>query len=441
MADGILLERHGVPAASILTDAFTASGNAMARTMGADGYRYAVIPHPVSNLTPDECRERARNVLPEVLGILSAGDEASSADVRRQGTGPDHTPAEPAGLTTDRVRELQRVVEYYFERGWTDGLPVVPVTEATVCDFIDYVGRDPDEVILRVEHLGTACTVRLAAVAAAMAGCTREHFPVLLAVLDSFQPSVDTALLQSTSGQAIMVTVNGPIRRALGFNARANVFGPGYRANAVIGRATRLVVINALGIRSGEFDQGTQGTPGKYCLCIAENEEESPWEPLHVERGFPAEASVTTTHFARGTFPVDNRSGTEPEQILLNIADTMSCTTASRGCTVVMGPEHAHLIASRGWSKQEVKRFIWEHWGRRRGDLRRFGLVHDGIAAGGRLGAVEAPDEEFLRFAESPDAILLVVAGARNAGMTTVVPMIRPLFHSQVVQDPRGRQR
>src|SRR5579875_3002529 len=223
----------------------------MARTMGAEGYRYAVIPHPISNLTPDECRERARSVLPDVLEILSAGAEEPFAGAQGPGVSQDRTPAEPAGLTADRVRDLQRIVEYYFERGWTDGLPVVPVTEATVCDFIDYVGRDPDEVILRVEHLGTACTVRLAAVAAAMAGCTREHFPVLLAVLDSFQPSVDTALLQSTSGQAVMVTVNGPIRRVLGFNARANVFGPGYRANAVIGRAIRLVVINALGIRSG----------------------------------------------------------------------------------------------------------------------------------------------------------------------------------------------
>ncbi len=440
MADGILLERHGVPAASILTDAFTPSGNAMARTMGAKGYRYAVIPHPISNLTAEQCRERARAVLPDVLEILGVGAERPAAPA--PAPDPARAPDEPAGLTGERIRDLQRIVEYYFERGWTDGLPVVPVSEDTVCDFVDYVGRDPEEVILRVDHLGTVCTVRLAAVAAAMAGCAREHFPVLLAVLDSFQPSVDTALLQSTSGQAVMVTVNGPIRRELGFNSGANVFGPGHRANAVVGRAIRLVVVNALGIRSGEFDQGTQGTPGKYCFCIAENEEESPWEPLHGERGFPAGASVTTANFARGTLPVDNRSGTEPEQILLNIADTMSSTTASRGCAVVMGPEHAHLIASRGWSKQDVRRFLWEHWGRRREDLRRFGLVHDGVTAGHRLSAPPGtPDEEFLRFAESPDAILLIVAGARNAGMTTIVPMIRPLFHSRAVQDPPRRGR
>jgi hypothetical protein len=429
VADGIILERHGVPAVSVLTDAFVPSGDAMARTMGAEGYRYAVIPHPISNLTPEQCRERARSVLPDLLEILATGG-VTAASTRTPGRA--RLPEEPAGLTAERVQDLRRIVEYDFERGWSDGLPVVPVTEATVRDFVDYVGRDPDQVLLRVDHLGTACTLRLAAVAAAMAGCAREHFPVLLAVLDGFQPSVDTALLQSTSGQAVMVTVNGPIRRELGFNSGANVLGPGHRANAVVGRAIRLVVINALGIRSGEFDQSTQGTPGKYCLCIAENEEESPWEPLHVERGFPAEASVTTANFARGTLPVDNRSGTEPEQILLNIADTMSCATASRGCAVVMGPEHAHLIASRGWSKQDVRRFLWEHWGRRRGDLRRFGLL-DG---GSRLAAADASDDQFLRFAESPDAILLVVAGARNAGMTTIVPMIRPMFHSQVVQDP-----
>jgi hypothetical protein len=275
--------------------------------------------------------------------------------------------------------------------------------------------------------------VELAAAAAAMAGCQKEHFPVLLAVLDSFQPSVDTALLQSTSGQAVMVTVNGPIRRELGFNATQTVFGPGFRANATVGRAIRLVVMNALGIRPGEFDQGTQGTPGKYALCIAENEEESPWEPLHVERGFDANASVTTAHFARGDFPVDNRAGTRPEEILANIANTMSCSTASRGYAVVMGPEHAHLIARHGWSKQDAKRFLWEQWGRTRSTLRCFGLVHDGVTGDPLAGPASGDGDEFVRAGESPDAILLIVAGARNAGMTTVLPMIRPMFHSREI--------
>jgi hypothetical protein len=434
VADGIVLERHGVPAASILTDAFTSSGNAMAKTMGAAGYRYAMVPHPVSNLSREECAERAVEVLPELIDILGLGDgrPVTAEPVPRAAPDDDRRPA-PPGLTVGAVRDFRRAVEHYYENGWTDGLPVVPVGGETVREFVEFAGRDPGEQILTVPHLGTRCTVELAATAAAMAGCRPEHFAVLLAVLDSFQPSVDTGLLQSTSGQAVMVTVNGPVRRRLGFNAAANVLGPGYRANATVGRAIRLVVMNALGIRSNEFDQGTQGTTGKYAMCIAENEEESPWEPLHVERGFFAGASVTTAHFARGEFPVDNRAGTRPEEILLNIADTMSVSTASRGYSVVMGPEHAHLLARHGWCKPEARRFLWEHWGRRKGDLRRFGLVHDGVTGGALAGAYEGADDEFRHFGESPDSILLVVAGARNAGMTTVVPMIRPMFHSKEV--------
>ncbi|MBO0685449.1 MAG: hypothetical protein J2P45_20025, partial [Candidatus Dormibacteraeota bacterium] len=303
MADGIVLERHGVQTASILTDAFTQSGNAMAKTMGAEGYRYAMLPHPVSNLSPEQCAERAAEVLPEVLHILGLG-EGGPAATAGQAT-PTQAPNGSAlpsldGIAEAEVADFRRVAEYYFERGWTDGLPVLPATEGTVREFVTYVDRDPDEQVWVVPHLGTRCTVRQAATAAAMAGCRPDHFAVLLAVLDSFQPSVDTGLFQSTSGQAVMITVNGPARHRLGFNAAANVFGPGYRANATVGRAVRLVIMNALGIRANEFDQGTQGTTGKYAMCIAENEEESPWEPLHVERGFPAGATVATSHFSRG---------------------------------------------------------------------------------------------------------------------------------------------
>ena len=438
MADGIVLERQGIQTASIVTDAFTRSGNAMAKTMGAEGYRYAMVPHPVSNLDAQQCLERARAVLPDVLTILGVGDGNGAAPTQTvpspAATSSDGQAAPAVDVTAEQVRDARGLAEHYFAHGWTDGLPVVPTTLDTVEAFVAYAGRDPREQILQVPHLGTACTVELAAAAAAMAGCQKEHFPVLLAVLDSFQPSVDTVLLQSTSGQAVMVTVNGPIRRELGFNATTNVFGPGYRANATVGRAVRLVVMNALGIRPGEFDQGTQGTPGKYALCIAENEEESPWEPLHVERGFDANASVTTAHFARGDFPVDNRAGTRPEEILANIANTMSCSTASRGYAVVMGPEHAHLIARHGWSKQDAKQFLWEHWGRTRSLMRRFGLVHDGVTGDPLAGPASADaEEEFLHAGESPDAILLIVAGARNAGMTTVLPMIRPMFHSKEI--------
>jgi hypothetical protein len=194
-----------------------------------------------------------------------------------------HQMAEP---TLEAVRHAREAIEYCYERGWTDGLPVVPPAEEFVAEFLAQTDRDPEEVVIEQEHLGRRCTVRLAAANAVMAGCKPDYFPVVLAALEALDRVPGSrGLLQSTTGQAVFVVVNGPIRHRLGFNARDNVFSPGDRPNATIGRAIRLVIMNALGIRPHEFDQSTQGQPGKFSLCIAENEEESPWEPLHVERG------------------------------------------------------------------------------------------------------------------------------------------------------------
>jgi hypothetical protein len=440
VADGILFERRGVQAATIVTDAFRLSGDAMAGAQGAPGYRYAAIPHPLSNLTPDECRTRAREVLPEVMAIL--GLEGATPTAPRAAATSKPEPGRPSmdDVTVDQVRDFQRVVDYYYQEGWTDGLPVVPVSEETVGAFVDHVGRDPKEEVAAVSHLGRVCTVELAAAAAAMAGCRKEYFGVVLAAVEAMQPSFATGLLQSTTGQCQLIIVNGPIRTELGFNSTGNVFGPGFRANATVGRAVRLIVMNGLGIRPQGFDQATQGTPAKYSFCIAENEEESPWEPLHVERGFARDANVVTAHFARSTLHVENRMSSRPEEILLTIADSMSYAggwQAGRGYTVVMGPEHAQLLGRHGWSRSAARQFLWEHWGRRRGDLRRLGLYRpkgdgtDPLAGTGALAA--GADDGFVRFGESPDSVLLVVAGAANAGVSTVVPTVRPMFHSKEI--------
>jgi len=229
---------------------------------------------------------------------------------------------EPSDDDLDRA---YRVLEYCYEQGWTDGLPVVPPTRSLVDSFVEWVGRDPEEVVISQEHLGTTCTVRLAAANAVMAGCRKEYFPIVLAALEALHALTGSrGLLQSTTGQAVLVVVNGPIRQAVGLNRGVNVFGPGHRANATIGRALRLVILNALGIRPGELDQSTQGTPAKYTCCIAENEEESPWEPLHVTQGLEAQESAVSVTLIRGTLPVEQRESQDPETILWNVVDSMS---------------------------------------------------------------------------------------------------------------------
>jgi len=340
-------------------------------------------------------------------------------------------------LTEEAARSARQAIEYCYEQGWTDGLPVVPPLQEFVEEFLAQTDRDPDEVVMAVQHLDRACTVRQAAINAVMAGCRPEYFPVLVAVIDAFAGGAGaiSGLLQSTTGQAEIIIVNGPIRERLGFNSQDNIFSPGDRPNATIGRALRLIIMNALGIRPHEFDQSTQGTSAKYSCCLAENEEDSPWEPLHVERGFSPEASTVTVQMVRGDVYVEQRSTQVPEEILLTIADSLSYAgmitqvTESRilhGAVVVMGPEHAQILAGQGWSKQDVKQFLWEHFGKTKRELRRFGKVPRELE--------HEPEDAFIHSAGSPDSLLLVVSGANTAGVSTVCPSI-------TMRDPLGRGR
>jgi hypothetical protein len=322
------------------------------------------------------------------------------------------------------AREL---IEYCYDQGWTDGLPVVPPIQEFVDEFLAQTNRDPGEVLMVQEHLSRSCNVREAAINAVMAGCKPEYFPVVLAVMDALEASgiARGGLLQSTTGQAEIIIVNGPIRDKLGFNMLGNVFGPGDRPNATVGRALRLIVMNVLGIRPHEFDQSTQGSATKYFCCIAENEDDSPWEPLHVSRGFDADQSTATVQMVRSDIYVEHRSSQVPEEILMTIADSMSYggavtqvtdTRNDLGAIVVMGPEHAQLIAARGWSKQDCCEFLFEHFGKRKSELRAMGKLQESFAA--------EPEEAFIPHASGVKNVMLVVAGANNAGVSTVCPSI-----------------
>src|ERR1700733_792028 len=178
-------------------------------------------------------------------------------------------------------------MEYYYEQGWTDGLPVVPVTPSYLDEFLATTSRDPDEVLIGMPHLNKNLTVRLAALNAALAGCRPEDFPGGLAAWDAFRLDgmVTRSIWQSTTGTAPFSVLFGPLRTTLGFNARGNVWGSGFRANATAARAIRLGAINGLGLQPHVFDQATQGNPAKYSCFIAENEEDSPWPSLAVDNG------------------------------------------------------------------------------------------------------------------------------------------------------------
>lgn len=209
-------------------------------------------------------------------------------------------------LDPDAARQA---IDYCYDQGWTDGLPVVPASQPWVDRFLARTGRAPDEVIARLDHLDAECTVELAAINAAMAGCLPEYFPVVLAAVEGLtrERAAQGGGWQSTSGPAPLIVVNGPVRAELGINSTGGVFGPGFRANATISRAVGLIVRNALRIEPHVFEQATQGIPGRWSICIGENEEESPWEPFAVDGGQAAGASAVSATLTRTYEFVDNR--------------------------------------------------------------------------------------------------------------------------------------
>jgi hypothetical protein len=347
--------------------------------------------------------------------------------------------------------EVRRAMEYYAEQGWTDGLPVVPVTESYLAGFLAMTSRDPDEVLIDMPHLNRNLTVRLAAINAALAGCLPEYFPVVLAAWDSFVKDgmVTRSIWQSTTGTAPFVVVNGPVRQQIGVNSRGNVFGSGFRANATIGRAIRLGAINALGLRPQVFDQATQGTPAKYTCCIGENEEDSPWPGLHTDSGLGADDSAVAATVIRSVLHIEARHTTAPEQLAYDLADSICRTGAlvrpNSSAVAVLNPEHARLVDKAGWSKRDLSQAIYERGTKTYRQLAAAGK--EAIASGTRWRIPadhpdalpqQAPDDldTPVQLLASPVAVQIVVAGAPNAGVSSVVDTFglpdRPLAVTKV---------
>ncbi len=280
-----------------------------------------------------------------------------------------------------------------------------------------------------MDHLGRVCTVELAAINAAMAGCLPEYFPVVLAAWDALlrDRAAKGGAWQSTSGPAPLIVVNGPIRHELGFNSAGGALGPGFRPNATVARSIGLIIRNAFGLEPHVLDQATQGIPGRWSICVGENEEESPWEPLAVEKGLPPGTDAVSATLTRTFEFVDNRHTQDPEQILWDFADTISrigpLIFRDQSCGVMFGVEHAQLLAKAGLSKADVKAWFVEHCARTEADLRRAGK--DGVSDSGPGVRSASPEERvggdvLTHVIPTPDHVPIIVAGARNAAMSMV---------------------
>ena len=235
--------------------------------------------------------------------------------------------------------------------------------------MLSYCDRDFDKPVIKVPpRFGAATPIRVAA-NAVMAGCKPEYFPLVLLRVGRRWPrsnTTSTARRPTTHPCTPMLIFNGPIAKEVGLNSGHNVMGNYFRANAAIGRAVRLALVNIGAAIPGTGDMATAGTPCKFTFCVAENEENSPWEPLHVELGYPKDATVCTVVAAEGPHNVNDHESITPEGILTMVAGTMPNTGSNNAYyegqpVMAFGPEHAQTVASGGMTKKQVKQWLWDH--------------------------------------------------------------------------------
>lgn len=257
------------------------------------------------------------------------------------------------------LAELEDDVEAMFDRGWTDGLPVVPPSEERVLRMLTGTGRAPDEVVAVVPPDLAPCTVEKVAVNAVMAGCLPEHLPVVLAALEAAcaEPFALHGLLATTWFAGPVVVVNGPVAAAIGMNSGVNALGQGNRANATIGRALQLVVRNVGGGRPGEVDQATMGNPGKYTFCFAEREHDSPFAPLAQDRGVAG--SAVTVFAGSGVHGVVDQLSRDPHSLARTYAAHLRVNAHPKlpmafDAMLVVSPEHGRVLRDAGWDRARL---------------------------------------------------------------------------------------
>jgi hypothetical protein len=323
------------------------------------------------------------------------------------------------------VANAFEAIEAYFEHGWSDGLPIVPPTPEAVAAALEAVNLAPD-TLLGVEPIkGAVITAEKAAVNAVMAGCRPEYMPVVAAAVEAVTADEFNlhAITVSTMGAAILLVVNGPIAQALEINSGVSAFGPGHRANATIGRAIRLIVMNVLGTSSRDgLDKATLGHPGKYSWCVAENEASLPWEPLHVTRGHDINDSAVTVFAGLSGLQFGEHEASTPEGILDAFAQRLyAIGPGSHEVVLVVCPEHAEHFARAGWSKAQVGQYLYENTRKPASEW-----ANAGMPSGVRQENGAEPGsggEELVSTLRTPESTVPIVVGGAGGAWSSVIPM------------------
>jgi len=369
--------------------------------LGVSGLPLLVVEHPLGGEPSEAIARRAHQAVEQLASLLDEpGAAAPTAAPPAQDESPDP-------LTLDDAPEA--LLAAFVERRWCDGLPVVPPTEERVRRMLG--DRDAGASLGALPPLWRRATLDKLATNAVMAGCEPAAFPPILAAVEAMlDPAFNLYGVQATTHPvAPLVVVHGAYGRRIGVHAGSGCFGPGFRANATIGRAVRLVLMNVGGAWPGRYDMATQGSPAKFSYCIGENAEASPWGPLHAD-------DVVTVFGGEPPHNVNDHVSTTASGILTTVADTAVSLGSNVGwyfsqsqLLLVLGPEHARTIADDGLSRADVQRFVFEHARLPLSTLRLGGMwgMHDWPTW---MTAVR-DDDALLPQVPSPDDVYVVVAG------------------------------
>ncbi len=380
---------------------------------------WVVVPYPLAGLEPAERETKAERAYPNIVELLTDGG------TRRRPAGEVGTleePAETIRVTGDTLSDLlERLNAGFNQLRWTDGLPLVPPTREAVAEMLAAVSLPGDEVVGLLYPKQGKATVAKIAINAVMAGCRPEYLPVLVAAVRAMTTPVycQEQNLMSTGSLFPVTIVNGPIRERLQINAGRAAFGPGWRANASIGRALRLMIINIGHSWPDVNDMAVMGHPARYTCCVAENETASPWPSLAAELGHGVGASTVTVMPGLFMGYFSTVGGSNPEDVLQPLCDQLcsahtTSSVALRSQTlVVLNPVHARMLHEAGFTKQDVKHYVYENTrlpAEKYLRMARLAVEEDAK----RRKTISTWPGATVAMHESPDRIRVIVAGAEG---------------------------
>lgn len=359
----IEIEKMGKPAVPIVSGRFEGDAVASSRAFGMPDLQWVIVPRIYRNLALDECVSQTEAAFDDLTRVLTSNGSARSSDTE-------------SGVAErfegdDRYDAVLRMNEEFINRDLADGFQVMPPTQEAVDNLLKGTNLPPDHVVCDMPPGFGVATVEKIAINAAMAGAKPEHMPVVIAAVKALSQiggQGGKSLLMSTSPQAPLLIVNGPIAAELGINPRS-ALGPGRdnRINTVIGRAFGLCFRNIGYWYPNQMDMDTIGTSRKFIQCIAENEQASPWPPFHVDRGFKPEESAVSLFITDGELDVQDQGNTTAEGLLKTLAYGLTFGTRSLGernggeRLILMPPDVAQPVGAQGFSKQAAREFIHFH--------------------------------------------------------------------------------